>query len=310
MVNGLAIVSVGGPLVSSADWIDEYLGFVGLDDIENAVNQAAGDPRINGIMLAVDSPGGTVAGTSSAAAAIARAARIKPVHGYSANCACSGAYWLVSQCNRFTSGDTAAVGNVGVYAVLCDSTGMQQQLGLRLSLVSTAPYKGLGADGAVSDALIADVQREIADINQVFLAAVSRGRSLDSTKVLSVADGRAHIGQAAVSLGLSDGICSFEDACLALLKETGDAGSPLGPASAAPVKFAPDDDASEPMPDIDPLSRRSTQSPEAAALAEWQSDPSLRETWKTQERFTKWRTSTAGIAHAQRSQSRIAGTFR
>jgi hypothetical protein len=55
----------------------------------------------------------------------------------------------------------------------------------------------------VTDAQLAEVQRTVDAIHEKFVAAVSKGRGRDMS---AVADGRIHIGQAAVDLGLLDAI--------------------------------------------------------------------------------------------------------
>jgi ClpP class serine protease len=54
---------------------------------------------------------------------------------------------------------TAMIGSIGTYTILEDDTGYQDQWGFKYKVVSTGTYKGLGADGKVTDELVADVQR-------------------------------------------------------------------------------------------------------------------------------------------------------
>jgi hypothetical protein len=87
-----------------------------------------------------------------------------------------------SQADKVWGNEIALVGSIGTYCVLEDDSKMQEEIGIKLTVVSTGPYKGLGADGKVTEQLISDVQREIDDLNERFLVAVAAGRELQWTE--------------------------------------------------------------------------------------------------------------------------------
>lgn len=180
--------------------------------IRKALRAAADDGEVRGIMLLIDSPGGTVSGTGDLADDVKATNKKKPVWAYVEDLAASAAYWIASQCQAIFANPTAMVGSIGTYAVLEDTTGMQDQMGVKLTVVSSGQYKGLGADGKVTDKLIEDVQREIDAYNGHFLSAVAEGRGLTNKEVIAVADGRVWIADKAKELGLIDSVSSIDDA--------------------------------------------------------------------------------------------------
>jgi ClpP class serine protease len=117
---------------------------------------------------------------------------------------------VASQCERIYANTTAIVGSIGTYAVLEDDSAMQDKLGIKYRVVSTGKYKGLGADGTVTDELVADVQREVDELNVPFLAAVQSGRGKKITDIAAVSDGRSHVAANALELGLIDEVKSFD----------------------------------------------------------------------------------------------------
>ena len=88
-----------------------------------------------------------------------------------------------SQAEAVWANEIAMVGSIGTYCVLQDDTKMQDAIGIKLTVVSTGAYKGLGADGKVSDQLISDVQREVNDLNERFLVAVAAGRKMEDSRI-------------------------------------------------------------------------------------------------------------------------------
>lgn len=172
-------------------------------------------------MLRIDSPGGSVAGTSDLAEAVKQANAKKPVYAYAEDCCCSAAYWVASQGRRLLSNSTAIVGSIGTFAVVWDSSGMYAEAGIKVHVVASAPLKGAGTDGqAITDEMLADWQREISEINDVFVAGVSKGRSMPIATARDLADGRVHVGANAEALGLIDGVASFDAALKELEKLT------------------------------------------------------------------------------------------
>jgi signal peptide peptidase SppA len=215
--DGIAIICIDGQMTKRGS----SFGGCSTVAVRRAVRGAAGDWMVRAILLHVCSPGGTVSGTADLAEDVRKAREAKPVYAYIADLGASAAYWVASQCQSIWCNVTAMVGCIGTYTVLEDDTGYQEQWGVKLRVVSSGEYKGLGADGAVNDKLVADVQREIDELNAPFLADVSAGRGGKIQDIKTVADGRCHVGEQAQQLGLIDAVSSLDDALAAISKEIG-----------------------------------------------------------------------------------------
>lgn len=213
--DGVAIICIDGQMTKRGS----SFGGCSTIQVRQALRDAANDWMVKSIVMHVCTPGGTVAGTSDLADEVNAARTKKPVYGYVSDMACSAGYWVVSQCETIYANTTAMIGCIGTYTVLEDDTAMQEQIGVKYRVVSTGEYKGLGADGAVSDKLVADVQREVNELNVPFLAAVSAGRGKKIADIATVSDGRAHAATQALQLGLIDEIASFDAAITAISAE-------------------------------------------------------------------------------------------
>lgn len=215
--NGIAVIAIDGMMTKRGS----SFGGCSTLRVRHALRSAATDFSVRAILLHICSPGGTVLGTADLAEDIVgvmqgRFGAAKVVDAYVADMCCSAAYWVASQCRRITANSTALVGSIGTYTVLSDVTQNAQQDGFKYTVVSSGPYKGLGADGSVSDLLISDVQREIDELNAPFLAAVAAGRAGRINNLAEVSDGRAHVGSQALALGLIDAIASLDTAIAAI----------------------------------------------------------------------------------------------
>ena len=216
MRDGIARISLRGHLMKGLS------KFGGTSTVMTrvALRAAVSDADVRGIMLHIDSPGGTVAGTADLADEVQAANAKKPVHAYIEDLGASAAYWVASQTQRITAGRTARVGSIGTVAVIEDSSGEAEKAGVKVHVISTGDFKGAGTPGTeVTDEQLAYVQEMVDDLNGHFLQAVMQGRGMLSEDVQNVADGRVHIAIKAWAIGLIDEVGSFGDAVGALVRQ-------------------------------------------------------------------------------------------
>jgi signal peptide peptidase SppA len=151
----------------------------------------------------------------------------KPCYAYVEDLAASAAYWIASQCDKVFANSTAMVGSIGTYMTVQDYSAAAAQCGVKVHVVRAGAMKGVGTPGTeVTAEHLGELQRLVNDLNAQFVSAVGTGRKLSAESAQALADGRVHVGRNALSLGLIDGIQSF-DSTLATLK----AMSPAAPIS-------------------------------------------------------------------------------
>ena len=203
-----AILSLSGTLMKSpSSWSDATSTVY----FRRKLGQAAKDPDVSEIVLVIDSPGGTAAGTNDAADAVRAAAEKKPVIAYCEDMCCSAAYWIASQCTRIVANPTAMVGSIGTLLVIYDYSRMAANEGIEPLVFKTGVLKGAGVPGApITEEQRAHFQRIVDDLNSHFLAAVQSGRGFSEEQISAVKTADVWIGQAAVDMGLVDEIASLE----------------------------------------------------------------------------------------------------
>ncbi len=205
----VAVIQVAGTLTKYGSSFDDSSSSIA---VRRKVRQAANDPDVLGILIRFDSPGGSSAGTQDLADDVAAAATRKPVYAYCEDLCASAAYWVASQCSKVFCNRSAMVGSIGTYAVLQDMSGMATQLGIKVHVVRAGAFKGAGEPGTeITAEQLAEWQRVVDETNDFFLRGVASGRKMGLSKVQELADGRVHIGQAAVSLGLVDAVQTLDE---------------------------------------------------------------------------------------------------
>ena len=204
-----AIVHVVGYLMQSAPaWMRKYgIQVTGYDSLMAELTAIANDPEVKDVEIDFNTPGGEVSGQSLVANAIAELNQVKPVKAVITGMCCSAGYWLASQCGHISADENATVGSIGVYCVIPDYSKMAESEGIKVNLVSSGKYKGVGVAGVpVTDEQLDDLKRNIDTLADNFILAVSRGRDRPKSEIMNLADGRCWIGQEAVSVGLVDEI--------------------------------------------------------------------------------------------------------
>lgn len=207
--DGVAVIRFEGLVTKRPSfWSWLFGGGAVTETAAQALAGALADPAVRSVLLLVDSPGGTVAGTEELAEAVFRARTVKPVTAYASDLCASAAYWVASQAGRLYANATAAVGSIGVYAVQVDTSRLYRNEGVDVDVVRSAPGKGAGMRGTVwTPDQRADLQREVDALGAEFVAAVQRARP----KAALAADGRCYTAREGLDLGLVDGITTLAD---------------------------------------------------------------------------------------------------
>lgn len=200
----IAIVRLAGVLMKS----QTSMGGTSTIQARRDIRQAAADPDVSAILLAIDSPGGTVAGTDDLATEVRNARKQKTVWAHVDDLCASAAYWVASQAERITvNSPTALVGSIGTMQVVRDSSEADKMAGIRTLLFATGPLKGAGTPGVpVTDDQTAYFQDTISKSQEIFDAAVRSGRKLSAKELENVRSGAVFIAGDAQDRKLVDAI--------------------------------------------------------------------------------------------------------
>ena len=206
-----ALIEINGVMEKYRSLFGILFGGTSTIDVQNQVNAAAADPQIEHIVLHIDSPGGTVAGTADLADAVYRARQAKPVSAFISDRGASAAYHVASQANQIIANSTAMVGSVGVITYLVDMSALFKKRGLRAIAIGSGKYKAIGAPGTeVSEEQQAEIQRMVDSAAQQFIGAVRRGRGSRIKNFDEVSTARVFRGHEAQQAGLVDLISTFD----------------------------------------------------------------------------------------------------
>ena len=202
---GIGIISVSGVLMKHPDVFSRVLfGATDMDEINEAISEAADREDVQAVLLDINSPGGTVNGTPELAAAVASLSKKKYVYAFTDAEMCSAAYWIASQADVIYATPSARVGSIGVLLPMVDESEAFKQEGLKMEVFAAGKYKSVGVPGvSLTDDQRAWLQSSIDEIYGDFQAAVlSRGRDIATASM----EGQDFSGQKAFEAQLISGV--------------------------------------------------------------------------------------------------------
>lgn len=197
----VAIVPLHGTM-TKYDTCESY----GTSYIAGKIREMADDGNVIGIVLDIDSPGGSSSAIAPMVEAIAYAKSLgKPVYVHADLCA-SAAYWVASQCDAiYLDNDLSEVGSIGAMAVFVDDTAQNPQTGERTLVIYSdeSPDKNRSYRDALEGNFDA-VQAELRSLVGKFRSAVTTGRPNINSEAEGVLTGRMFETSEAISLGMAD----------------------------------------------------------------------------------------------------------
>lgn len=216
LIDRVAVIRIEGPMMKAKS----KFGGTSTVDTRAAIREAVLDDRASSILLLIDSPGGTVAGTDALAQDVADADQSKPVYAHIEDMCASAAYYIASQARRITANKTALIGSLGAMMVIVDSSAAASMEGLKVIPLTTGGMKAAGAGGTpITDEQQKYFQGLVDSGGAHFMDAVKRGRKMTTEGVESLFDGRVHDAEIARSLGLIDSVESVDSAMQVILLE-------------------------------------------------------------------------------------------
>ncbi|WP_254070189.1 signal peptide peptidase SppA [Acidisphaera sp. L21] len=187
-----------------------------------AVTALAKDRNVAAVVLAVDSPGGSVSGGESLHDALEQVAAAKPVVTVMGGTAASAGYMISLPAARIFASNATLTGSIGVILETGNAGGLLDKLGLTAEAIISGPLKDQPSfTHGLSPAGREYLQALVGDMFGQFVTMVAQARHMDEAKVRELADGRAYTGRQALALGLVDQIGGEPDARAWLEKEKG-----------------------------------------------------------------------------------------
>ena len=191
----------------------------GNQDRVEALDRLA-NSRARAVIVHIDSPGGTTAGSEQLYDSLRALQAKKPMVVVVDGLAASGAYIAALSAEHIIAHDTSLVGSIGVLFQYPNFTDVLKTIGIKVEEIKSSPLKAApNGFEPTSPAARAAIEAIVLDSYAWFKGLVKDRRQMDDAQLAAVADGRVFTGRQGVGLRLVDGLGNEKTALAWLEKE-------------------------------------------------------------------------------------------
>jgi len=168
-----------------------------------------------GILLYVDSPGGTVYESDELYLKLMEYKELtgRPIYAYFATQACSGGYYIAMAADYIVANRNCWTGSIGVIISLMNCKDLYEKLGIEEIDITSGANKAMGSAGLdLTEEQFAILQSLVDEAYNQFVEIICTGRNMEDATVRSLADGRIYSANQALEHQLIDAIGTMEDA--------------------------------------------------------------------------------------------------
>lgn len=182
------------------------------------IEEADKNPNIKGIILEINSPGGSPVATEEIANAIKSTNKTKVA--WIREIGTSGAYWIASSCDKIVASRMSFTGSIGVIGSYLQFSGLLRDYNITYERLIAGEFKDIGSPFkplSIQERKL--LQEQLDRLHNYFISTIAKNRNLSEEKVRELATGMFYLGQEAKDLGLVDIIGGKEEAKRIIEKE-------------------------------------------------------------------------------------------
>lgn len=220
-----SVVSAGGDTIARVT----ITGLIRNDQERVEALDKLAKSRAKAVIVHIDSPGGTTAGSEQLHEALRRVAAAKPMVVVVDGLAASGGYIAAMSADHIVAQGTSLVGSIGVLFQYPNFSEVLSKVGVKVEEIKSSPLKAApnGFEPTSPEARAA-IEALVKDSYAWFRGMVQDRRRMDEATLERVADGRVFTGRQGVELKLVDQLGNEQTAIDWLAKEKGiDAKTPV-----------------------------------------------------------------------------------
>lgn len=206
--NNIAVLYATGEIVDGASTGINYQKLVPI------ITQLADDDKIKGLVLRVNSPGGSAFGSDQIGEALDYfQSKKKPLAVSMGDYAASGGYWISCGADRIFADPLTITGSIGIFGLIPNVKGLSDKMGINPQSVSTNPAADFPTlFTPMDEKQLSIMQKYVETGYDRFIKRVATGRKMTEAKVRQIAEGRVWNAMKAKEIGLVDELGSLKDA--------------------------------------------------------------------------------------------------
>lgn len=228
--NRIAVIEIDGPIHSGMSGSNIIFGgkSTGAEDINTIVDFILADSGIRGVVLRVNSPGGSLIASDKIYTSLLKLKDAKkPVYVSMGNIAASGGYYISLASDKIFANSNTLTGSIGVISQFDNSEKLNAILGIEKDVIKTGKFMDmLSGSRPLTDEEINMLSTFQEQQYRVFTNKLKKHRNISDSETDAIAQGQLFTGKVAKDLRLIDNIGSYHDTINALANDIGIIGEP------------------------------------------------------------------------------------
>lgn len=201
-------------LYASGNIEDGASSGINFEKLVPVINELADDENVKGLVLRVNSPGGSVFGSSQIGEALDYfQSKGKPLAVSMGDYAASGGYWISCHADKIFADPLTITGSIGIFGLIPDVSGAMRKIGVNAETVATNPEALFPSIlGPMTEKQRAAMQASVERGYDQFISRVATGRKMSQARVRDIAEGRVWNAMKAKKIGLVDSLAYLQNA--------------------------------------------------------------------------------------------------
>lgn len=186
------------------------------------------DEGMRGVIVRIDSPGGSVGPSQEIFQELKKLAAKKKVYVSAGSICASGGYYIASAAEKIFANPSTITGSIGVIMEQVVAEELLKKIGIQPNTIKAGKFKDVGSPfRKMEEDERAYFQQILDSIHEQFIQDVASARKMPVDTVKRLSDGKIYTGTQAKELGLIDGIGTFYDALDSMKTALGIKGKPV-----------------------------------------------------------------------------------
>ena len=213
----IVLVKLNGIILSeySGGFFESATGIITPEYVRETLQTAANDPMVRGVVLQINSPGGSPVASDYIWETIQDFKQDTgiPVVALMGDMATSGGYYIASIADYIVANPATITGSIGVILESYNLEELYEKIGVNKVTIKQGEYKDILNDSrAMTEDELEILNALSEDTYEMFVQRVAAGRELPTETVLTYANGQIYSGTQAKDLNLVDSLGNYNEA--------------------------------------------------------------------------------------------------
>ncbi|MDO4690271.1 MAG: signal peptide peptidase SppA [Fusobacterium sp.] len=216
--NKIYVLALEGEIIHYDEDIFDNM-FIGSTSIIKNLDKLEKDGTVKGVVLRIDSPGGSALTSDKINNRIKEFIKKKPIYVSMGTVAASGGYYISSNATKIFADENTITGSIGVVSIIPNFSELLKKVGINNEKISEGNFADLYSSEQMTEEKYNKILKSNLKVYDDFLNEVAEGRKIPREKLEKIAEGRIWTGREAVQIGLVDEVGGLSDSIFSMVTD-------------------------------------------------------------------------------------------